>query len=95
MVKVEEKKVVQGEGFVHATEGLIDNIDGGCELQPVKVEAADPTLHVGPFFAVWLELIFDKITPPTCQVFHDTYGLSNEGINSKCIRVWPQYNEPL
>jgi hypothetical protein len=64
MVKIGEKSVVQGKGFIHDSEDLVDDVKGGCKLQPMKVEAVDPTSHIAPFFVARLKLVFDRITPP-------------------------------
>lgn len=74
-------------------EGLEEEGEGRCELKPVKLEGVDPASYVVPLYAEQPTIVFDRVTPPTRKIFQETYGLSNEGLNPKRLKIGVQLEE--
>ncbi len=69
---------------------LVDTNVSTCEkiTTKVKIEGKNvPTCYVDPLYGTKFDILFDKIIELSQKSFWEKYGISNEGITPKRLKI--------
>ncbi len=76
---------------------LVDNGVGACGklVVKVKIKVVATTCYIDPLYGTKLDIIFDKKTKLFRRSFQEKYGIYNEGITLKRLKIGKEIKEEV